>query len=78
MSRRQTERETFRFVARHAWCETCGELVGRPRVTVKAARADLREHKRAGHPEPAPGETRRARAGKYTIVPEPTGSGEGG
>lgn len=66
--------ETVRFMSRHAWCEQCGELVGQPRVTIKAAWRDLREHKRAGHPPPAPGETRRARAGKYTIVPEPSRS----
>lgn len=67
--------ETVRFTTRHAWCETCMRLVGKPRVTVREARADLRAHRKAGHPAPRPGETVQARAGRYTVVP-PTPSTE--
>lgn len=60
--------ETLRFTARHAWCEQCMELVGQPRVTVRKAREDLLEHRRAGHPEPVDGETVRHQNGQYGVL----------
>lgn len=64
--------EIVRFAARHAWCEKCMELVGQPRVTVKEARADLRAHRKAGHPPATAGRTIPAKNGQYSVCTDPT------